>query len=238
MGLTCHESMAAEATDEDPLPGPWLSANPAPSTPQIPADPTHSESASDQEEVRPEILAERSQAGCLESFEQLVSYYESQIFNFHCQFTSNRHDAEDLTQETFLRAYRSLPRYKPSLSFATWLFTIARRSAASHCRSSIRTEAPPIEAETDLEDPATLLERKDDHQSLWSVVRTLKPKQSEALWLRYSKGFSIAETARIMNTNQIQVRVLLHRARARLSKMLLLRTTGSANSINRPEKGS
>src|SRR5690348_1949389 len=75
-------------------------------------------------EPTPEQLAERSKAGCLDAFEQLVLRYEVRIFNFLLQFTRNYHDAEDLTQETFLKAHRNLHRYNSSFLFAPWLFTI------------------------------------------------------------------------------------------------------------------
>jgi RNA polymerase sigma-70 factor (ECF subfamily) len=189
--------------------------------------PTDPLSSGDQTEQASERLAERSKAGCFDSFEQLVARYESQIFNFLRQFTGNHHDAEDLTQETFVKAYRNLHRYNSSFSFATWLFTIARRTAASHFRSAYRFEELPASEESIEESPATALERKDERNSVWRLVRTLKPKQAEALWLRYAEGFSVAETARIMRTNQIHVKVLLHRARCNLSKTLTQRGLGS-----------
>lgn len=172
------------------------------------------------QEVAPEQLAALAKAGRLDSFEQLVLRYENQIFNFLRQFTGNHHDAEDLTQETFLKAYRGLHRYNASLSFAAWLFTIARRTAASHFRSAHRLEELDLDEQNTQENPATALESKDERRSLWSLVRKLNPKQSEALWLRYGEGFSVAETARIMRTNQIHVKVLLHRARGNLSTLL------------------
>src|SRR5262249_38361269 len=99
-------------------------------------------------------------------------------------------------------------------------FTIARRTGASHFRSAERFEELPADQESALESPATALERKDEQNSIWHLVRSLKPKLAQALWLRYAEGFSIAETARIMRTNQIHVKVMLHRARAILAKML------------------
>jgi RNA polymerase sigma-70 factor (ECF subfamily) len=171
-------------------------------------------------ESSPEELAQRSQAGCLESFEKLVRRYEKQIFNFLRQFTGNLHDAEDLTQETFVKAYRSLHRYKSSLAFAPWLFVIARRTAASHFRTADHFEELPVDSEAAGESPAMALEQSDEHRSLWKLVRELKPKQAEAVWLRYAEGFSVAETARIMSTNQVHIKVLLHRARSNLFKML------------------
>jgi RNA polymerase sigma-70 factor (ECF subfamily) len=175
-------------------------------------------------------LAERAKEGCRDAFEQLVALHENQVFNFLSQFTRNRQDAEDLTQETFIKAYRSLDRYLPAFSFTPWLFTIARRTAISHFRSSVRFEELTGSEETGLENPAMLLERKDEGDSIWNLARTLKRKQWEVLWLRYGEGFSTAETARVMNTNQIHVKVLLHRARASLAGKLSARGQGPART--------
>jgi len=186
-------------------------------------------SSGEKTETSAESLAERSKAGCLDSFEQLVARYEAHVFNFLRRSTGNHHDAEDLTQETFVKAFRNLHRFNSSLSFAAWLFTIARRTGASHFRSARHFEELSDKEESVQESPATALECKDEGNSIWRVVRTLKPKQSEALWLRYAEGFSIAETARIMCTNQIHVKVLLHRARCNLSKILARRGLASGN---------
>jgi RNA polymerase sigma-70 factor (ECF subfamily) len=167
-----------------------------------------------------EGLAELCQRGSLDAFDRLMGLFEARIFNFLCRLTPNREDAKDLTQETFLKAYRSLGGYTPSRSFAPWLFTIARRTAASHFRSAKQFEELGEESGADPDNPAGLLVEKDDSASLWRTAKTLKPKQHEVLWLRYGEGFSIAEIARVMNSNQIYVKVLLHRARASLGKKL------------------
>src|ERR1700733_3676878 len=73
-------------------------------------------------ESTPEALAKRAQTGCAESFEELVRHFEGHLFNFLRQFTRSPQDAEDLTQETFLKAYRGLAGYKAEYKFATWLF--------------------------------------------------------------------------------------------------------------------
>ena len=167
-----------------------------------------------------EQLAEKTQNGCRESFEALVERHGQRIFNFLWQLTRNRHDAEDLTQETFLKAFRNIHRYNPACSFASWLFVIAKRTALSHFRSARPTEELPEESEGDALDPLTMLQEKEEKNSLWRLARRLKPNQHEVLWLRYGEGFSIVETARIMNTNQIRVKVLLHRARKGLARLL------------------
>ena len=134
--------------------------------------------------------------------------------------TRSRHDAEDLTQETFLKAYQNIHRYKPAYSFATWLFTIAKRTAISHFRAARPTEEIPDNSEAADADPSVVLARKDERRSLWQLAETLKPKQSEALRLRYGEGFSVAEVARIMKITRIHVKVLLHRGRQRLAELL------------------
>ena len=76
------------------------------------------------------------------------------------------------------------------------------------------------ETDADMTDPSTLLESQEELGSIWKAARSLKPKHHEALWLRYGEGFSVAETASIMGTNQIHVKVLLHRGRAQLALSL------------------
>jgi RNA polymerase sigma-70 factor (ECF subfamily) len=211
---TCDELEGSVAIDENEP----LISGPSSSPPRAKVlnDPAASEPPSEQ-------LAARAQGGCHTSFEALVSRHERQIFNFIYQFTQHRQDAEDLTQETFLKAYRSLPRYQAARAFAPWLFTIARRTAASHFRAAKSFEELKDDGEAVRDNPANLLESADEQKSLWQLARMLKAKQFEVLWLRYHEGFSIAETAAVMRTNQIYVKVLLHRARASLAAMLATR---------------
>ena len=193
---------------------------------------------SDQPELSPEELARLSAQGSVACFEQIVLRFQSQIFNFVHLFARQRQDAEDLTQETFCKAWRGLHRYNPSLSFAPWLFAIARHTAASHFRSAEHFDPLPPDAGIVEEDPANLLAAKDDSDALWRLARTLTPRQWEALWFRYGEGFSVAETARAMRTTQIHVKVLLHRARAGLAKRLAARGFGPAAAAKPPEPGT
>lgn len=184
-------------------------------------------------ETGSEQLAQRAREGCRDAFELLVTRHEHQILNYLHQLTRNRHDAEDLAQETFIKAYRAIHRYDASFAFATWLFTIAKRTAYSHFRSAGRVEEHPLDDQADPANPATLLEEKDESDSLWALARRLKQNQYEALWLRYNEGFSVAEIARIMNRNQIHVKVLLHRARTTMSKWLRARNVTAFHSTER-----
>src|SRR5438309_11607430 len=157
----------------------------------MPDGPAESLSASlpyvHEQQPNPERLVEKCKAGCTKSFELLVQQYEKRIFNFLWQLAGNSHDAEDLTQETFLKVYQNIHRFKSSHAFSTWLFTIAKRTAYNHFRAAKRYQELSSEEESDLDDPSVLLEQKDEKASLWKLAKALKPDQYEALWLRYGE---------------------------------------------------
>ncbi len=135
------------------------------------------------------------------------------------QKTGNAHDAEDLVQDTFLKAYRNIHRYRNSFKFSTWLFTIATRLANSRyrrkrCLESSR-EAGPDSVRRD-----TMVTERQAHSSLWARAKSLSRNQYEALWLKYAEDMSIREIAKVMGKSQVNVRVLLYRARMNLAKRL------------------
>lgn len=183
------------------------------------------------EEVRPAVspdsedsqvaeTVERAKSGSREAFEELVAHFEARIFNYLNKLTGNRHDAEDLAQETFIKVYKNLHRHRRHASFSPWLYTIAKRTALNHFRSRRVTSELEDYHEADPLDPSVRMQQKETRQGIWDLTRRLKPAQQEALWLRYGEGFSIQETARIMKRNQVYVRVLLHRTRNELARHL------------------
>lgn len=172
-------------------------------------------------EISAEELARQCQKGCRESFEQLVRRFEQRILRFLGAMVNNRQDAEDLAQDTFVKAYKNIHRFNPEYKFTTWLFTIAKRTAMNHYRAARPTISLDMDQEADEQSPAAALEEKERAKGLWDEAkRRLKPKQYQALRLRYGEELSIAETAAAMQTNEIRVRVLLHRARNQLAKHL------------------
>jgi RNA polymerase sigma-70 factor (ECF subfamily) len=162
-----------------------------------------------------EDLAAAAKAGSVPAFERIVEETKDRLFNYVLQLVRNEHDAEDLTQEAFIKAFRNLHSFDGRARFTTWLYTIAKNSAFSHLRR--RRLHQPIE---DWEEvlAAEISAERDD--SIWKLARGLKPKFYETLWLFYAEGFSLKETAAIMNTNLVTVRVNLYRARAALGKKL------------------
>jgi RNA polymerase sigma-70 factor (ECF subfamily) len=162
-----------------------------------------------------EELAARARAGSMPAFEQIVEETKDRLFNYVLQLVRNEHDAEDLTQEAFIKAYRNLHAFDGRARFTTWLYTIAKNAAFSHLRR--RKVHQPIE---ELEEVLAGESSPEPDDSIWKLARQLKPKFYETLWLFYAEGFSLKETAAIMNTNLVTVRVNLYRARAALGKKL------------------
>jgi RNA polymerase sigma-70 factor (ECF subfamily) len=169
--------------------------------------------------LTPEELARRCQGGCKDSFAELVRLYQDRIFGYLWRITGNAHDAEDIAQITFLKAYQAMHRFNCANSFTSWLYVIAKRTALNHLRDARHEVVSETTDEVDQASPAVILEQTEEQTSLWSVAQQLKPAQYEALWLRYGEGLSVAETARVMGMGQIRVRVLIHRARGQLASM-------------------
>jgi RNA polymerase sigma-70 factor (ECF subfamily) len=172
----------------------------------------------------PEELAVRAQTGggpALACFGELVTRYEVRLFNFLLRRTRCRADAEELTQEAFLRAWERIQSYDPAWKFSTWLYTIASRLAVSKHRKLGRERTwDTFERGGDVE--RDTLEASDDRRlgkRLWTLAEeSLSPDQQTALWLRYAEDMAISEIARVMGKSQVGVRVCLFRARQTLAK--------------------
>jgi RNA polymerase sigma-70 factor (ECF subfamily) len=170
-------------------------------------------------ELSAEELARRSQQGCQASFAELVERYGFRLFRFLRYKTDSLQDTEDLVQDTFVKAYENIHRYKDSWKFSTWLFTIAVRLAYSQFRRS-RSFQTVAEIEAGDLEPGQMLAEKETQQNLWTLARDLSRNQYQALWLKYRQDMSIKEIALVLRKSQVNVKVLLYRARINLAKKL------------------
>jgi RNA polymerase sigma-70 factor, ECF subfamily len=157
--------------------------------------------------------------GDVRAFESLVHRHHQRVLNFINQMTRQRQDAEDLTQQTFVKAFQHIDRVDPSRPIINWLLTIARRTALNHFRSAKKWEHMPAELPSGEASPARQLEQQERTENLWSRARrTLSQREFEVLWLRFGEELSTEETARVVGLTQIHVKVLVHRARQHLLK--------------------
>ncbi len=169
-----------------------------------------------------EELASRARQGCAASFEQLLRRFQTPLLHFLRQRGFSA-DAEDLTQETFLRAYANLHRYNRRWAFSTWLFAIARRTSLNH-RRRLRPTADTRVVEAALAAAPTPLETivaAENRRRLWDrAADVLSEEQTTALWLHYVEEMPTREIARVLGRSWAAVKVTLFRARKRLLPLL------------------
>lgn len=175
------------------------------------------------EKVRPRVkltaeeLAVRAQGGSEAAFAELVDRFEARLYNFLLRRSA---EAEDLTQEAFVRAWQRIGTYKPRWRFSTWLFTIGSRLAASHARK--RPMPGPITREPSLRIAGDgAMERAESGGRVWALVaEVLSAEQQSAVWLRYVEGMAVKDIATVLGRTQVSVRVMLFRARGVLAERL------------------
>jgi len=168
-----------------------------------------------------EELARQTQAGSLIAFEELVFRYEGRIYAFVLQLCRNSADAAELTQETFLKAFRTIVLYNANRSFPPWLFTIARRKCIDHHRAAPPLSDAPAPDRTDGTDPADLLAVREERDWLWTLARQVLPSaQFQALWLNYAAEMRVEDIARVLKRTRTHIKVMLFRARRTLRRAL------------------
>ena len=163
-------------------------------------------------------LVREAQAGSESAAREIVRRYHRPIYTFVCRMAGQAQDAEDITQETFVKAFRALHKVDPDRPLINWLFTIARRTALNHFRSRKTWVELPEEmigsGEDGPEREADLHERVDN---LWAKARrVLTGREFEALWLRFGEELSTAETAAATGQSVPGIKTLICRARQRL----------------------
>lgn len=169
--------------------------------------------------------------GKRQSLDVLVARYFKQIYGFAVRWVDSAEDAEDITQETFVKAWRHLKRFDTERNFKTWLFAIARNTARDFVK---KKKAAPFSAfETDegenilletLADSAPLpdemLERKDMGAMIKKMLKDLSPKQRHGLALRFDDDLTFRAIADILAEPLHTVKSRNRRALAMLRKIL------------------
>ncbi len=164
-------------------------------------------------EISAEELAVRAREGSRVSFDELVTRYRPRLVAFLARRLADAADAEDVAQETFLRAYDRLAQYDPSRPFATWLFAIGKNVAANHAIARSRRDA----RDRDSRPAGAAIEDGAGATDLWQRAQAiLSPDAYRMLWLRYAQGLTVREIAAELDRSSVAVKVMLFRARRRL----------------------
>jgi RNA polymerase sigma-70 factor (ECF subfamily) len=170
-----------------------------------------------------EELARLAQGGEVSAFEAVVGLFGPRLLRYIRQRVGNVHTAEDLVQETFLKAFRGLARYDSSRSLSTWLFTIATRVAISHGRRRFETavEAPDELNTVTVSGPDEMVSQEEERRNIWDHARRVLPEsQFAVLWLKYAEDMGVNQMSEIMGLSVSNVKVLLHRGRKKLAECI------------------
>ena len=151
------------------------------------------------------------------AFAEIIRRFNQPLAAFAVSKTANVQDAEDIVQETFLRAYQKIASFNSDYALKNWLYTIAYRLIIS----AYRKKRPQSLSEKATEQLAAAQPPIQDHQWLWQAVRQMSSEAFTVLWLRYQEDMTTSEIAQVMKKSKIMIRVLLHRSRVRLAKKLV-----------------
>ncbi|MBK7053086.1 MAG: sigma-70 family RNA polymerase sigma factor [Rhodoferax sp.] len=175
--------------------------------------------------VSDQSILERIASGEREAFAELVQRYQQPLFGFLGRMGMTQAQAEDLAQETFLRAWSHLNKFDPARAqFSTWLHTIARNLAFTLLASRQEHAGLPDDALADIacEHPSPMqqLQAKQERELLQHALRSLPLTDRSALALAYVQGISLTDVARIEGVSLAAIKTRLHRARQALRSTL------------------
>src|SRR3954471_6527517 len=169
-------------------------------------------------------LVERAQAGDRAALEELYLIHFDRIYSYLHVSVGNRHDAEDLTTQTFLKMLESIAKFRwQSAPFSAWLFRIAHNLAMDHFRAGRRWQPedevpePPGEEEPSAEAQAL---QSIGRKSMLELIEGLSEEQQQVLTLKFVFNFPNAEVATILGKTEGAVKSLQHRALVSLQKQI------------------
>ena len=180
-------------------------------------------------------LVERARANDPAAFDELVQRYKQRIYGTIYHMTSNHEDANDLAQETFIRAYKNLHRFKGDSSFYTWIYRIAVNTTINFLNSHRRRsknflslddvdariqDDPDFIERTSGEGPSGEVAANELMEQINTALQRLSPDHRLVVTLYDIQGLSHAEVAKITNSSEGTVRSRLYYARLQLQQLL------------------
>ena len=196
------------------------------------------------------LLVSHCQKGDLEAYDLLMQRYEKKVYTLCYRMTGNKEDAADLTQESFLKAFRALPSFQGQSSFSTWLFRIATNTCLDERRKrqrkpqifSLDNPLSTADGEIQLEfagnepDPLQITLEHELQKEIQELLQKLPPKQRAIIVMRDLQGFSYEEMAETFQVSLGTIKSRLSRARSRLRDLYRQREEQKGQSLHLKEK--
>jgi RNA polymerase sigma-70 factor (ECF subfamily) len=165
---------------------------------------------------------ERVLKGDANSFAFLVDKYKDMVFSLALKVMKNREEAEEVSQDTFIKAYRSLKHFKGDSKFSTWLYKIAYHNCMDRVKKISRkyntdTIDEVVENKiTATEDVLQTIERQERAEIIKACLDELPEDERSILWFFYFEELSLKEITKVTDYSENNVKVKLHRARKKL----------------------
>ncbi|TDI40999.1 MAG: RNA polymerase sigma factor [Acidobacteria bacterium] len=176
-----------------------------------------------------------------QAWEEVVRRFRRRVFGIAYKFTGRYEESQDLTQEIFLRVFRSLDKFDANADFGTWLYSVSRNHCIDHYRSGRRERESLVQHEVHLEemasgrfDPYRAVEVRDKREMLLKALSGLPDKLREAVMLRDIKELTYQEIVEQLELPEGTVKSRINRGRLELGRALVAMRNRSkrANGIN------
>jgi RNA polymerase sigma factor (sigma-70 family) len=177
-------------------------------------------------------------SGDQQAFAGLVNRYQNYVFTLVLRFTKSREDAEELAQDIFIKAYRSLADFRGASKFSTWLYTIVNNTCITFLRKK-KLEIHSLDNEkvfevADSQDSgfsANQVEQKSRVAMVNKAIALLGPDDAAVITLFYKGEQSLEEIAQVLGVEINTAKVRLHRARARLKEKMEVHFSDEVNDL-------
>ena len=179
-------------------------------------------------DLRAEIL--KAQRGDRDAFCRIYDAFADKLFRFLLYRVGNKYNAEEILQDTFIKAWKALPKFEVEGSnFSAWMYRIAANTANDYFRKTYRNPEPLDINEIDVSDHVLIEEQyelQEEAQLLKEVLERLPAQYKQVLELRFIQNMTVDETAKIMGRTNLAVRLAQHRA---LNKLREISQKGNTN---------
>jgi len=173
-----------------------------------------------------QLIINKILQGNKNAFAYLVDSYKDMVFTLALKMMKNREEAEEISQDTFIKAYRNLPKFKGDSKFSTWLYKIAYHNCLDRFKkhaNMYKTDAINTLLSFNVpaaEDTMQSIERAERAKMMNACLKRLPEDERSILWFFYYKELSLKEIKEITQFSEANIKVKLHRGRKHLLKIV------------------
>jgi RNA polymerase sigma-70 factor, ECF subfamily len=171
-------------------------------------------------------IIDKAAAGDVHSFRTLVEKHQVFVLRLAYRFVRNTQDAEDITQEAFIRLWKNLNKYRPGIKLSTWMYTIVTNLCLDYLKSSRfagARKSAPIDDRMKIASPASTdmgMVQDEMRAIIIKLSEELTPKQKAAFVLRDLEELEVEEVCTILNDSAANIKSNLYHARQKMSEMI------------------